>query len=70
MQEAIANYARIGFLAREITSDPVPRNGNNLKGLAPTDVYACKPFGPNDFVYVVAVSGRMVESLLAIIVLQ
>ncbi len=64
MQDAIANYARIGFLAREITGDPVPRGGNNLKGLAPTDVYDCKPFGPNDFVYVVAVSGRMVESLL------
>ncbi len=64
MQDAIANYARIGFLAREITGDPVPRGGNNLKGLAPTDVYPCQPFGPNDFVYVVAVSGRMVESLL------
>ncbi|MEX0782589.1 MAG: CoA transferase [Dehalococcoidia bacterium] len=64
MQDAIANYARIGFLAREVTGDPVPRGGNNLKGLAPTDTYPCKPFGPNDFVYVVAVSGRMVESLL------
>jgi formyl-CoA transferase len=64
MQDAMANYARIGFLAREITGDPVPRGGNNLKGLAPTDAYPCKPFGPNDYVYVVAVSGRMVESLL------
>jgi formyl-CoA transferase len=64
MQDAIANYARIGFLAREVTSDPVPRFGNNLAGLAPTDAYACKPFGPNDYVYVVVVSGQMVENLL------
>jgi formyl-CoA transferase len=64
MQEAIASYARIGFLARETTGDPVPRVGNNLRGLAPTNTYPCKPFGPNDYVYVVAVSGRMVESLM------
>ncbi len=63
MQEAIASFARIGFLAREQTGDPVPRFGNNLRGLAPTNAYPCKPFGPNDWVYVVAVSGRMLENL-------
>ncbi len=67
MQEAIANYARVGFLARELVGDPVPRQGNDLRGLAPTDSYPCKPFGPNDYVYVAAVSGRMVEGLLVAI---
>ncbi|MBI5948097.1 MAG: CoA transferase [Chloroflexi bacterium] len=63
MQEAIANIARIGFLGREFVGDPVPRVGNNLRGLAPTSAYPCKPFGPNDWIYVVAVSGRMLENL-------
>jgi formyl-CoA transferase len=67
MQEAIANYARIGFLARELVGDPVPRQGNDLRGLSPTDAYACKPFGPNDYVYIASVSGRMVEGLLVAI---
>lgn len=67
MQEAIANYSRVGFLAREHLGDPVPRAGNNLRGLAPTNTFPCKPFGPNDYVYVVAVSGRMLEHLAAAI---
>jgi len=45
----------------------VPRVGNNLRNLAPTNTYACKPFGPNDFVYVVATSGAMLETLLVAI---
>lgn len=64
MQDAIASYSRVGFLARETKGDPVPRVGNNLSQLTPTDTYPCKPFGPNDYVYVVAVTGRMFENLL------
>ncbi|MBA4179031.1 MAG: formyl-CoA transferase [Anaerolinea sp.] len=64
MQDAIASYSRVGFLARETVGDPVPRVGNNLRGLAPTNTYACKPFGPNDYVYIVATSAPMLERLL------
>jgi formyl-CoA transferase len=64
MQDAIASYSRVGFLARESVGDPVPRVGNNLRGLAPTNTYACTPFGPNDYVYVVANTGPMLERLL------
>ena len=67
MQDAIASYSRVGFLARETVGDPVPRVGNNLRGLAPTNTYACKPFGPNDYVYVVANTGPMLERLLVAI---
>ena len=67
MQEAIASYSRVGFLARETVGDPVPRSGNNLRNLPPTNTYACKPFGPNDHCYVVANTGRMVECLLVAI---
>jgi formyl-CoA transferase len=67
MQDAIANYARIGLNGRTFFGDPAPRQGNNVRGLTPTNAYACKPFGPNDYVYIAGVSGRMVESLLACI---
>lgn len=67
MQEAIASYARVGLLARESVGDPVPRVGNNLRALAPTNTYPCKPFGPNDHIYVVANTGPMLERLLVVI---
>ncbi len=63
MQEAIASYSRVGFLARENVGDPVPRVGNNLRQLPPTNTYPCKPFGPNDYVYVVANTALMLERL-------
>jgi formyl-CoA transferase len=64
MQEAIANYSRIGLNSREFFGDPVPRLGNDIRGLTPTNAYACKPFGPNDYVYIAGVSGRMLEGLM------
>jgi formyl-CoA transferase len=64
MQDAIASYSRVGFLAREAVGDPVPRVGNNLRNLPPTNTFPCKPFGPNDYVYVVANTGAMLERLL------
>lgn len=67
MQEAIASYARVGFLARENVGDPVPRIGNNLRQLPPTNTFPCKPFGPNDYVYVVANTALMLERLLVAI---
>ena len=67
MQDAIASYSRVGFLAREMVGDPVPRVGNDLRGLAPTNTYPCKPGGPNDYVYVVAITGAMLERLLVTI---
>jgi formyl-CoA transferase len=65
MQDAIASFSRVGFLGRELIGDPVPRVGNDLRGLAPTNTYPCKPFGPNDYVYVMVVSGAMIERLFA-----
>jgi formyl-CoA transferase len=63
MQDAIASYSRVGFLGREMVGDPVPRVGNDLRGLAPTNTYHCKPFGPNDYVSVMVNTGTMIEAL-------
>jgi formyl-CoA transferase len=39
--------------------------GNDLRGLAPTNTYHCKPFGPNDYVYIMVNTGAMIEGLFA-----
>jgi formyl-CoA transferase len=63
MQEAIASYARVVFTARDRLGDPVGRIGNEIKFIPPSDTYPCKPFGPNDWVYLMVVTGQMLENL-------
>lgn len=67
MQDAIASYSRVGFLGREMVGDPVPRVGNDLRGLSPTNTYHCKPFGPNDYVFIMVNTGAMIEGLFTAI---
>ena len=67
MQDAIASYSRVGFLQREFVGDPVPRQGNYIRYLPPTATYPCKPFGPNDYVYVVANQAAFLEKLMVVI---
>ncbi len=67
MQDAIASYSRVGFLQREFVGDPVPRQGNYIRYLPPTATYPCKPFGSNDYVYVVANQAAFLERLLVVI---
>jgi formyl-CoA transferase len=63
MQEAIASYSRVVFTARDKLGDPVGRIGNEIKFIPPSDTYPCKPFGPNDYVYLMVVTGQMLENL-------
>jgi len=61
MQEAVANLIRCGLSHRERTGNPVPRRGNRT--LAPTDLYPCAPGGPNDYIYIMPVTTRMMDAL-------
>ncbi len=63
MQESVASDMRVVYSGRKIAGDPLRRGGNNLTGLAPTDTYACKPFGSNDYVYLVVITAQMIENL-------
>ena len=65
MQEAVTNFTRVPLIRREITGDPAPRYGDACT--APTGVFPCAPGGANDFVFIVANTLRMWQSLAAAI---
>jgi len=58
MQEAVTYFMRTVIATRsEWGTEAAPRNGN--RGGPATDLYPCKPFGPNDYVYIMVVTTRM-----------
>ena len=62
MQEAMTYYMRtIVASGSEWGTQAAPRRGN--RGGPGTDLYPCKPFGPNDYVYVMIVTTRMWDTL-------
>ncbi len=62
MQEAMTYFmrTRISFGA-DWGNAVVPRTGNGLG--PPTDLYPCKPFGPNDWAYLICVTARHWDTL-------
>jgi formyl-CoA transferase len=63
MQETIANFMRMQMSTRERVGDPVPRRGNQV--MAPSGLYPCAPGGPYDYLYMMIVTTRMWDSLVA-----
>ena len=64
MQEAMTYYMRTVIAnGSQWSSAPAPRRGN--RGGPGTDLYPCKPFGPNDYVYVMVVTQRNWDTLCA-----
>lgn len=62
MQEAVTYYMRTRFaFAPDFGHTPTPRSGNALG--PPTDLYPCKPFGPNDHAYVMCVTDQHWDAL-------
>jgi formyl-CoA transferase len=61
MQEAMTYYLRTATAQSSWGEKPAARNGN---GLLPTmTLYPCQPGGPNDYVFIMAVTPRMWEAL-------
>ena len=54
MQDAVINFNRICFAGQLMFGKPVPRTGNqsSIGAAAPSELYACKPGGENDYVMV------------------
>jgi formyl-CoA transferase len=51
-QDAVLNLVRIHFREHYSSGKPVPRRGNRSPGGAPSNMYRCRPFGPNDYVFI------------------
>jgi len=66
MQETVANYMRMPMARRErAPGQPVGRGAE--VSLAPTGIYPCAGGGPNDYLYIMTVTERMWDSLVAAI---
>jgi formyl-CoA transferase len=53
MQQATINICRVAFGVTLETGEAAPRKGNGFAmNTAPSDIYRCKPFGPNDFIMI------------------
>ena len=67
MQDAMVNFTRVALMGHHVTHQPVQRRGNEVTQLVPAGMYPCHPGGPNDYIYLLATSREMWESLLTII---
>lgn len=62
MQEAVTYYMRTAIsIGNSWNAHPAPRTGNSLGPII--SMFPCKPFGSNDYVYIMAVTERMWETL-------
>ena len=66
MQEALTYYMRTPIANRSNWGkEVVPRSGN--RAVVPTDLFPCKPFGPNDWVYIMVQTSRMWDTFCAVL---
>ena len=65
MQEAMAYYVRTrAYIGSAWGTKATPRSGN-AGGLPPVNIYPCKPFGPNDYIYLMPVNQDHWDGLCA-----
>jgi formyl-CoA transferase len=66
-QDAVLNLARIHLRDHYVGTVPVPRRGNRSATAAPSNLYRCRPFGPNDYVVIHCATTEMWSALLRVI---
>ena len=65
MQEAMTYYLRTATSGGRFGERPAGRSGNG--GGPYSNLYPCKGDGPNDYLFVMAVTGKMAEALLGVV---
>ena len=65
MQEAVIYYMRTALSNSDGGENVVPRTGNGAE--ASMNLYPCAPSGPNDYVYIMAITPPMWAALLTVI---
>ena len=63
-QDAVANLTRIHIREQYMNGEPVERRGNRQYGNAPVNAFRCRPGGPNDYLFVHAVTPDMWQALM------
>ncbi len=66
-QEAVVNLLRIHLRDTYVTGKPALRQGNRSAVAAPSNIYRCRPFGPNDYVFIHLAGAEMWKTLATII---
>lgn len=58
MQEAMTYFMRTRIAIGSKWGTAVTRRTGNVQGLPPVNIFPCKPFGPNDYVYMMPVTAE------------
>jgi formyl-CoA transferase len=66
-QDVVLNLHRIHLREFYQTGRAAERPGNRGKATAPSNLYRCRPFGPNDYVYIHVANQEMWRSLARIV---
>jgi len=66
-QDAVVNLLRIHLRDTYADGQPVPRRGNRSSSAAPSNLYRCRPGGPNDYVFIHLAGPEMWKTLTTII---
>ena len=66
-QDSVVNLLRIHLRDTYADGKPVPRRGNRSSGAAPSNLYPCRPGGPNDYVFIHLATVEMWKTLTTIV---
>jgi len=66
-QDSVVNLLRIHLRETYATGRPAPRQGNRSAAAAPSNIYRCRPGGPNDYVFIHCATAEMWKSLVRIV---
>jgi formyl-CoA transferase len=66
-QDSVVNLLRIHLRDTYATGKAVPRQGNRSANAAPSNLYRCRPFGPNDYVFIHVATVEMWKTLTTIV---
>jgi formyl-CoA transferase len=66
-QDSVVNLLRIHLRDTYVNGAPVPRQGNRSVNAAPSNLYRCRPGGPNDYVFIHVATVEMWKTLTRIV---
>ena len=65
-QDSVVNLLRIHLRETYVSGKPAMRQGNKSAAAAPSNIYRCRPFGPNDYVFIHCATVDMWKTLTSV----